>query len=54
MNGGGIEMFFYFFDPNGAWGLFVVIQYCFSHGLAITSDSITNVFLMLLQAAAGA
>jgi hypothetical protein len=43
---------FYFFDPNGAWLLFVVLQYCFSHGIAINSDSITQVFLQLLQAAA--
>jgi hypothetical protein len=42
----------FFVDPNGSWLLLIVLQYCYSHFLAVTSDSITQVFLMLLQSAA--
>jgi hypothetical protein len=45
-------MFTMFFDPNGAFLLFVVLQYCYSHAIAINSDSITQVFLTLLIRAA--
>ena len=43
--------FFYFFDASGAWALLAVLQFCYSHGLAINNDSITQVFLQLLTAA---
>ena len=43
---------FYFFDPNGAWALLAVLEFCYAHGLVITSDSITSTFLALLQGSA--
>ena len=44
--------FFYFFDAGGAWALLAVLEFCYAHGLTITSDSITQVFLQLLQGSA--